>query len=69
MVSGLSVICSSRKAVPNGLAIVEVKEDSAAHRAGLEPGNIITAFDGSQVTKLSDFEEKMKGKKSAIPLY
>lgn len=43
--------------MPRGVYITSVQEDSAAEAAGLQKGDIITKFDGTSVSSLSDLQE------------
>lgn len=45
--------------IPKGIFITEVGEDSPAEEAGLQKGDIITKFDGSSVTRMSDLKEML----------
>lgn len=45
---------------PEGIYISKVERGSAAEKAGLVPGMIITQFDGHKVTSMSDMQELMQ---------
>lgn len=45
--------------MPQGAFVYEVSKDSAAEKAGIKKGDVITAFDGETVTSSSDLIEKM----------
>ena len=45
----------------SGLVILEVDKNSEAASEGVEPGDIITAVNGTQVAALSDLEEILQG--------
>lgn len=40
-----------------GVLITEVRENSSAHRVGIEPGDVIRQLDGSTVSDLEDFRD------------
>ena len=42
--------------MPRGVYITSVTEGSAAAAAGLQQGNIITKFDGTSVSSMSDLQ-------------
>ena len=42
--------------MPKGVYIISVEEGSAAEKAGLQKGDIITKFDGTSVSSLSDLQ-------------
>jgi serine protease Do len=46
--------------IPEGAYIVEVSEDGAADKAGLEPGGVITKFNGRSITGVDDLIEKLE---------
>lgn len=46
--------------MPNGIYLTQVIEGSAAEKAGINPGDIITAFDGRAVSSMSALSERMK---------
>ena len=43
--------------IPKGVYINEVNEGSAAEKAGLQPGTIITAFDGIKVESIEELKD------------
>ena len=45
--------------IPKGIFITEVGEDSPAEEAGLKKGDIITKFDGSGVTSMSELRDML----------
>lgn len=45
--------------MPEGAFVYEVEEDSAADKAGIQKGDIITKFDGESVTGSTDLIEKI----------
>ena len=45
--------------MPEGAFVYEVEEDSAADKAGIRKGDIITKFDGESVTGSTDLIEKI----------
>ncbi|MBD5460120.1 MAG: PDZ domain-containing protein [Lachnospiraceae bacterium] len=51
---------AARYGMPTGIFIYEVFEDSAASRAGLLHGDIITKFDGRKVTSNEDLQDLLK---------
>lgn len=46
--------------MPQGAFVYEVSEDSAAEKAGIKKGDVITKFDGESVTSSDDLIEKMR---------
>ena len=46
--------------IPQGIYVTYVEEDSPAAQAGLEEGDIITEFDGEQVTSMRDLQYMMQ---------
>ncbi len=50
--------------MPKGIYITSVQSDSAAEKAGLKKGDIITKFDGTSVSALSDLKEQISYYKS-----
>ncbi|HEX2944644.1 MAG TPA: trypsin-like peptidase domain-containing protein [Clostridia bacterium] len=59
--------------VPNGLLVYEVLPLTAAYKAGIQPGDIITKFDGKTVTAFSELEDQKNthkpGDKVAVEVY
>lgn len=55
-----------------GVEILEVDEESAAEKAGLKEGDIITSFDGSAVNSVGDLVDRARlardAKKSVLPV-
>ncbi len=47
---------AERLKVPNGLLVYEVQALSAAYKAGIHTGDIITGFDGKKITEFNDLE-------------
>ena len=45
--------------IPQGVFVMEVEEGSPADEAGLQKGDIITKFDGSGVTSMSDLQDML----------
>ena len=45
--------------MPKGIYITSVETGSAAERAGLQKGDIITKFDGTSVSALADLKEQI----------
>lgn len=45
--------------MPQGAFVYEVSEDSAAQKAGIKKGDVITKFDGESVTSSDDLIDKM----------
>lgn len=43
----------------NGVYVASVSEGSAAEEAGLQKGDVITKFDGKDVTKMSELQERI----------
>ena len=51
------------KKVPDGAQVTEVTKESAAEKAGLKEGDIITEFDGKSVNSADELVEAAKGSK------
>jgi serine protease Do len=45
--------------IPKGIYVTEVSEDSPAEEAGLKKGDIITKFDGTTVTSMSELKSEL----------
>ncbi len=56
---GVSDEMSELYGIPQGIYLTEVQEDSPAAEAGLKKGDIITKFDGSSVTTMSELKEML----------
>lgn len=61
-ISGVDVSSSvaSTYNLPEGIYIYQVVDGSAAAKAGLAKGDVITAFDGTKVNTTAELEEQMK---------
>lgn len=46
--------------MPTGVYVAQVKENSAAEQAGIQKGDIITAFDGKDVSSMEDLSLKLQ---------
>ena len=46
--------------MPTGVYVTQVKENSAAEQAGIQKGDIITAFDGKDVSSMEDLSLKLQ---------
>ena len=46
--------------MPTGVYVAQVKENSAAEQAGIQKGDIITAFDGKDVSSMEDLSSKLQ---------
>lgn len=46
--------------IPTGISVVEVTEGSAAAQAGIQRGDIITAFDGKEVSSMSELSSRLQ---------
>ena len=46
--------------LPEGIAVATVEEGSAAEKAGLQQGDIITAVDGTEVSGMTEFRTMLK---------
>lgn len=47
----------------NGIYVAEVSEDGAGAAAGLKKGDVITAIDGKQLTKMAELQEYLANKR------
>lgn len=56
--------------MPNGIYVTKVAEGSAAEKAGIQKGDILTEFDGKEVTSMENMQEILKyykaGKKAKV---
>ena len=56
--------------MPNGIYVTKVAEGSAAEKAGIQKGDILTEFDGKDVTSMENMQEILKyykaGKKEKV---
>ena len=61
-INGISVTdeVSESYNMPKGIYITQVTEGSAADKAGIKPGDIITSFDGRAVTSKEQLAERMQ---------
>lgn len=61
-ISGISVTdeVSESYNMPKGIYITQVTKGSAAEKAGIKPGDIITSFDGRAVTSREQLAERMQ---------
>ncbi len=61
-VSGMDVTdeVGSQYNWPNGIYVIQVMEGSPAQQAGIYAGDIITAFDGREVSSMSALQERMQ---------
>lgn len=50
--------------IPSGVCVTTVEENSSAQSAGLEKGDIITAFDGNSVSSIEELKEYLQYYKS-----
>lgn len=46
--------------MPNGIYVTKVAEDSAAEKAGIKKGDILTNFDGKEITSMENMQEVLK---------
>jgi serine protease Do len=51
-----------------GAVVVGVSEDSPARKSGLEPGDVIAAFNGKEVTSAADVLQRIRRMKSGDPV-
>lgn len=63
---GVSVIASTEdyydgQDLPEGCVVVQVEKDSAAEKAGIEPGDIIKAVDGKEAVTTTDLKNLISG--------
>lgn len=56
---GVSDEMSELYGIPKGIFVTEVEEDSPAEEAGLKKGYVITKFDGSSVTSMTDLRSQL----------
>lgn len=47
----------------DGIYVAEINEGSAAEEAGIEKGDVITSVDGKKMTKMSELQEYLAGKR------
>lgn len=61
-VSGVSVTeeVSENYNMPRGIYLTQVMEGSAAEKAGIRPGDILSSFDGRAVTSMEQLAERMQ---------
>jgi len=61
-ISGISVTneVSSTYGMPEGVYIAQVYENTAAEAAGLEKGDIITAFDGIKISSMDELQRQLE---------
>lgn len=61
-ISGISVTADVSQAygMPEGVYIAQVYEGTAAEAAGLQKGDIITAFDGDKITSMDTLQEELQ---------
>ncbi len=61
-VSGVSVTeeVSTSYNMPRGIYLTQVMEGSAAEKAGIRPGDILSSFDGRAVTSMEQLAERMQ---------
>ncbi|MBQ7840527.1 MAG: trypsin-like peptidase domain-containing protein [Lachnospiraceae bacterium] len=61
-ISGLTVDSSVNQAygIPSGVYIAEVTEGSAAQKAGLAKGQVITAFDGKAIEGIEELKDRLQ---------
>jgi len=60
-ISGISVTADVSEAygMPEGVYIAQVYEGTAAEAAGLQKGDIITAFDGDKITSMDTLQKEL----------
>ena len=46
--------------IPTGISVVQVIEGSAAEQAGIQKGDIITAFDGKEVSSMAELSTRLQ---------
>lgn len=61
-ISGVSVTeeVSQNYNMPRGIYLTQVTEGSAAEKAGIHPGDILSSFDGRAVTSMEQLAERMQ---------
>ncbi len=61
-ISGISVTSDVSQAygMPEGVYIAQVYENTAAEAAGLQKGDIITAFDGDEITSMDELQKELE---------
>ena len=56
--------------IPEGVYVIEVIEDGAAEKAGINKYDVITGIDGDSVTSMAELQEKLsyykKGEKVKV---
>jgi S1-C subfamily serine protease len=51
---------------PTGVLVAEVHPDGAAARAGLQPGDVLVAFDGAPLSGVDDLHRTLTGERAGI---
>lgn len=61
-ISGVSVTAEVEAAygIPRGVYVAEVSRDGGAEVAGIEKGDVITEFDGEEITSMDDLQTRLQ---------
>ena len=61
-ISGVSVTAEVEAAygIPRGVYVAEVSRDGGAEAAGIEKGDVITEFDGEEITSMDDLQTRLQ---------
>ena len=61
-ISGVSVTAEVEAAygIPRGVYVAEVSRDGGAEEAGIEKGDVITEFDGEEITSMDDLQTRLQ---------
>lgn len=68
-VQPITTAMTAKYSLPLGLYIVEKESGSAAEKAGLKLGDVITAVDGDQIVYVTDLESALNRKRAGDTVY
>ncbi len=68
-VQPITTAMTAKYSLPLGLYIVEKESGSAAEKAGLKLGDVITAVDGEQIVYVTDLESALNRKRAGDTVY
>lgn len=68
-VQPITTAMTVKYSLPQGLYIVEKESGSAAEKAGLKLGDVITAVDGEQIVYVTDLESALNRKRAGDTVY